>query len=84
MQDSTPEDFKRELGLLDGTMLVVGSMIGSGIFIVSSDMIRQVGSAVWLTMIWIVSGLITMIAAVRYGVLSAMFQEAGGRYVYFR
>lgn len=84
MEDNTQEHFKRELGLLDGTMLVVGSMIGSGIFIVSSDIARQIGSAGWLTLIWIVSGLITMIAAVSYGELSAMFPKAGGQYVYLR
>src|SRR6476620_1505798 len=78
------EDFKRELGLLDGTMLVVGSMIGSGIFIVSSDMVRQVGSAFWLTFIWVISGIITMIAAVSYGELSAMFPKAGGQYIYLK
>ncbi|RYD70745.1 MAG: amino acid permease, partial [Sphingobacteriales bacterium] len=71
-------------GLLDGTMLVVGSMIGSGIFIVSSDMMRQVGSAGWLTLIWILSGFITVIAAVSYGELSAMFPKAGGQYVYLK
>ncbi len=84
MQDNNQENFKRELGLLDGTMLVVGSMIGSGIFIVSSDIARQVGSAGWLTLIWVISGLITMIAAVSYGELSAMFPKAGGQYVYLR
>ncbi len=78
------EDFKRELGLLDGTMLVVGSMIGSGIFIVSSDMVRQVGSAGWLIAIWILTGFITVIAAVSYGELSAMFPKAGGQYVYLK
>ncbi|MHC0442912.1 APC family permease [Flavobacterium sp. 3-210] len=78
------EHFKRELGLLDGTMLVVGSMIGSGIFIVSADIARQVGSAGWLTLIWLISGLITIIAAVSYGELSAMFPKAGGQYVYLK
>ncbi|KAF2515137.1 APC family permease [Flavobacterium foetidum] len=78
------ENFKRELGLLDGTMLVVGSMIGSGIFIVSADIARQVGSAGWLTLIWLISGLITIIAAVSYGELSAMFPKAGGQYVYLK
>lgn len=77
-------NLKRELGLLDGTMLVVGSMIGSGIFIVSADMARQVGSAGWLTLIWIISGLITIIAAVSYGELSSMFPKAGGQYVYLK
>jgi APA family basic amino acid/polyamine antiporter len=84
MEDQKPEDFKRELGLLDGTMLVVGSMIGSGIFIVSADIARQVGSAGWLILIWLISGLITMIAAVSYGELSAMFPKAGGQYVYLK
>lgn len=84
MEDNQPGDFKRELGLLDGTMLVVGSMIGSGIFIVSADIARQVGSAGWLTLIWILSGIITMIAAVSYGELSAMFPKAGGQYVYLK
>ena len=84
MQTNDTENFKRELGLLDGTMLVVGSMIGSGIFIVSSDIARQVGSAGWLTLIWLISGLITMIAAVSYGELSAMFPKAGGQYVYLQ
>src|SRR6476620_7277271 len=82
--ENHPEDFKRELGLLDGTMLVVGSMIGSGIFIVSSDMVRQVGSAFWLTFIWLISGIATVIAAVSYGELSAMFPKAGGQYVYLK
>ena len=84
MQDDNQDHFKRELGLLDGTMLVVGSMIGSGIFIVSSDIARQVGSAGWLTLIWLLAGLITMVAAVSYGELSAMFPKAGGQYVYLK
>lgn len=75
---------KRELGLLDGTMLVVGSMIGSGIFIVSADMMRNIGSAGWLILIWVISGIMTMIAAVSYGELSAMFPKAGGQYVYLK
>ncbi|RZM28465.1 MAG: amino acid permease [Pedobacter sp.] len=83
-QENQDQTFKRELGLLDGTMLVVGSMIGSGIFIVSSDIARQVGSAGWLTLIWILTAVITMIAAVSYGELSAMFPKAGGQYVYLK
>ncbi|KGO89821.1 APC family permease [Flavobacterium suncheonense] len=78
------QHLKRELGLLDGTMLVVGSMIGSGIFIVSADIARQVGSAAWLLIIWLLSGIITIIAAVSYGELSAMFPKAGGQYVYLK
>lgn len=84
MQENNKENFKSELGLLDGTMLVAGSMIGSGIFIVSADITRQVGSAGWLTLIWLISGLITIIAAVSYGELSAMFPKAGGQYVYLK
>ncbi|MBB4804420.1 APA family basic amino acid/polyamine antiporter [Flavobacterium nitrogenifigens] len=84
MQENDQEHFKRELGLLDGTMLVVGSMIGSGIFIVSADIARRVGSAGWLTLIWLISGLITVIAAVSYGELSSMFPKAGGQYVYLK
>jgi APA family basic amino acid/polyamine antiporter len=84
MQEENQDDFKRELGLFDGTMLVVGSMIGSGIFIVSSDMVRQVGSAGWLIAMWVLTGVITVIAAVSYGELSAMFPKAGGQYVYIK
>lgn len=84
MTDNNQEEFKKELGLLDGTMLVVGSMIGSGIFIVSADIARQVGSTGWLILIWLISGIITMIAAVSYAELSAMFPNAGGQYVYLK
>ncbi len=84
MQDHDNEQFKRELGLLDGTMLVVGSMIGSGIFIVSSDMVRHVGSAGMLILMWVLTGVMTVIAAVSYGELSAMFPKAGGQYVYLK
>ena len=77
-------EMKRELGLLDATLLVAGSMIGSGIFIVSADITRNVGSAGWLIAIWVISGLMTLIAAVSYGELSAMFPKAGGQYVYLK
>src|ERR1700712_4794597 len=79
-----PQELKRELGLLDGTMLVVGSMIGSGIFIVSADITRSVGSAGWLIAIWLITGFMTLTAAVSYGELSAMFPKAGGQYVYLK
>ncbi|OXA82802.1 amino acid permease [Flavobacterium columnare] len=78
------QEFKKELGLLDGTLLVVGSMIGSGIFIVSADITRNIGSAGWLITIWVISALITMTAAVSYGELSAMFPQAGGQYIYLK
>jgi APA family basic amino acid/polyamine antiporter len=76
--------FKPSLGLLDATMVVAGSMIGSGIFIVSADITRNVGSAGWLIAVWIITGIMTLIAAVSYGELSAMFPKAGGQYVYLR
>jgi len=75
---------KHELSLLDGTMLVAGSMIGSGIFIVSADIIRNVGSAGWLIAIWVLTGFMTLTAALSYGELSGMFPKAGGQYVYLK
>src|SRR5882724_5810824 len=79
-----PQEMKRELGLFDGTMLVVGSMIGSGIFIGSGDIMRNVGSAGWLIAIWLITGFMTITAAVSYGELSGMFPKAGGQYVYLK
>ncbi|MFL6515607.1 MAG: APC family permease [Chthoniobacterales bacterium] len=76
--------FIRGLGLLDSTMLVAGSMIGSGVFIVSSIIARQVGSPGWLIVVWIVTGLLTLTAALSYGELAAMMPKAGGQYVYLR
>jgi len=75
---------KHSLGLLDGTMIVAGSMIGSGIFIVSADIIRNVGSAGWLIAVWLITGFMTLTAALSYGELSAMFPKAGGQYVYLK
>ena len=76
--------FVRELGLLDSTMIVAGSMIGSGIFIVSADIGRQVGSTGWLLATWVITGLLTVAAALSYGELAAMMPRAGGQYVYLR
>src|SRR4051812_30101225 len=84
LEQTTREGFVRELGLLDSTMIVAGSMIGSGIFIVSADIARQVGSAGWLLMVWVVTGLLTVAAALSYGELAAMMPKAGGQYVYLR
>lgn len=85
MQNQNQDNhLKRELGLLDGTMLVVGSMIGSGIFIVSSGIMKNVGSAAWLIFVWVLSGLMTIMAAVSYAELSAMFPKAGGQYIYLK
>jgi APA family basic amino acid/polyamine antiporter len=75
---------KHSLGLLDGTMIVAGSMIGSGIFIVSADIIRNVGSAGWLIAVWLLTGFMTLTAALSYGELSGMFPKAGGQYVYLK
>jgi basic amino acid/polyamine antiporter, APA family len=76
--------FKPTLGLTDATMIVAGSMIGSGIFIVSADITRNVGSAGWLIAVWLITGVMTLIAALSYGELSAMFPKAGGQYVYLK
>jgi APA family basic amino acid/polyamine antiporter len=78
------KSFKRSLGLLDATMIVAGSMIGSGIFIVSADITRHVGSAGWLIVVWLLTGLMTITAALSYGELSGMFPKAGGQYVYLK
>jgi APA family basic amino acid/polyamine antiporter len=78
------QKFVRGLGLLDSTMLVAGSMIGSGIFIVSSIIGRQVGAPGWLLVVWVVTGLLTLTAALSYGELAAMMPKAGGQYVYLR
>jgi APA family basic amino acid/polyamine antiporter len=77
-------EFHRGLGLYDSTMVVVGSMIGSGIFIVSADMSRIVGSPGWLLGAWILTGLLTVVGALSYGELAAMMPRAGGQYVYLR
>ena len=74
------QEFNRSLSLLDGALLVIGSMIGSGIFIVSADIARNVGSAGWLIVVWLISGFITLSAALSYGELSGMFPKAGGQY----
>ena len=84
VEQTTKEGFIRGLGLLDSTMIVAGSMIGSGIFIVSSDIARQVGSPGWLLVVWIVTGLLTVGAALSYGELAAMMPKAGGMYVYLK
>ncbi len=76
--------FKQSLGLWDATLIVVGSMIGSGIFIVSADIVRNVGSAGWLIVVWLITGFMTITAAVSYGELSGMFPKAGGQYVYLK
>src|SRR5215218_5977176 len=80
----TTTSFKPTLGLFDATMIVAGSMIGSGIFIVSAVITRNVGSAGWLIAVWLITGFMTLTAAISYGELSAMFPKAGGQYVYLK
>ena len=82
--DQANTQFKPTLGLMDATMIVAGSMIGSGIFIVSADITRNVGSAGWLIAVWLITGFMTLTAALSYGELSAMFPKAGGQYVYLK
>jgi APA family basic amino acid/polyamine antiporter len=82
-QEATPH-FKRSLSLFDATMIVAGSMIGSGIFIVSADMSRQLGASGYLLLAWVASAIITMIAALSYGELAGMMPKAGGQYVYIK
>src|SRR5690606_401150 len=76
--------FKPTLGLLDATMIVSGSMIGSGIFIVTAEIAQKVGGAGWITLMWVLAGVVTLIAALSYGELSGMYPKAGGQYVYLR
>ena len=81
---NTQLEFKRGLGLLDSTMIVIGSMIGSGIFIVSADIGRIVGAPGYLLLVWIITGVMTLIAALSYGELAGMMPHVGGQYAYLR
>ena len=83
-QEPSAREFKHGLGLLDSTMIVIGSMIGSGIFIVSADIARTVGSPGLLLLVWLITGLITVVGALSYGELAGMMPHAGGQYVYLR
>ena len=82
--EAKQQGFVRALGMFDSTMIVIGTMIGSGIFIVSADMSRMLGGAGWLLVAWAVSALLTIAAAISYGELASMIPEAGGMYVYLR
>jgi APA family basic amino acid/polyamine antiporter len=81
---SESKSFKPVLGLWDATMVVAGSMIGSGVFIVGADIVRNVGSSGWLIAVWLITGFMTITAAVSYGELSGMFPKAGGQYIYLK
>lgn len=88
VQDHQPEpssgSFQRRLNLFDSTAIVIGSMIGSGIFIVSADIARLTGSPGWMMMVWVITGFMTIFAALSYGELAGMFPKAGGQYVYLK
>lgn len=79
-----PTEFRKALGLFDSVMIVAGIMVGSGIFIVSAEISRQVGAAGWLLVAWVITGVLTFAAALSYGELAAMMPRAGGMYVYLR
>jgi basic amino acid/polyamine antiporter, APA family len=76
--------FQQRIGLFDATMLVAGAMIGSGIFIVSADIVRDVGGSGWLLTVWVLAGVMTVMGALSYAELAAMMPRAGGQYVYLR
>lgn len=82
--DESQHQFKRGLGLLDSTMIVIGSMIGSGIFIVTADIARTVGAPGYVLLVWFITGIMTMIAALSYGELAGMMPHVGGQYAYLR
>src|SRR6266699_1718406 len=84
MSQPATAGFVRGLNLFDATMIVIGTMIGSGIFIVSADMARLIGSPGWLLIAWGVTGVLTVAAALSYGELAALMPRAGGQYVYLR
>src|SRR3954465_7170324 len=84
VQPVRPVEFVRAISRLDATAPVVGSMIGSGIFIVSADILRQVHSPGLMLAVWIFSGVVTLFGALTYGELAAMFPRAGGNYIYLR
>lgn len=84
MNNKTNTGFKKSLNLFDSTAIVIGSMIGSGIFIVSCDVARTLGSPGWLMITWLVTGIMTIIAALSYGELAGMMPRAGGQYIYLK
>src|SRR5690625_2760744 len=77
-------EFKRNVSLFDGIMLVSGVMIGSGIFLTSAEISRTVGGMGWMLLVWLLGGIMTIIGALSYGELAALFPRAGGQYVYLR
>src|SRR5436190_21089250 len=84
MSNTPSPGFQQRLGLFDATMLVIGTMIGSGIFVTSQDISSDVGSAGWLMAVWIIAGIMTILGALSYAELAGMMPNAGGQYVYLR
>ena len=84
VDDTEPTEFNRSLSLLDSTLIVSGSMIGSGVFIVTADMARNLGASGWLLMLWVLTGVLTVAAALSYGELAGMMPKAGGQYIYLQ
>src|SRR5512133_2803537 len=84
MSETSQPAFRKSLNLVDSSAIVIGSMIGSGIFIVSADMSRTLGSPGWLLVAWLITGFMTIIAALSFGELACMMPKAGGTYVYLR
>ncbi|HEX2921586.1 MAG TPA: amino acid permease [Bacteroidales bacterium] len=76
--------FQKRVNLFDGISIVAGAMIGSGIFIVSADIARTVGSPGWLMVVWLITAIITLIGAISYGELASMMPHVGGQYVYLK
>ena len=83
-QKAKPEELKRELGVWAAAAIVVGTTIGSGIFLVPQTMIKEVGSPTLVFTVWIIGGLLSLFGALTYAELAARFPEAGGEYVYLR
>ena len=84
MSEQNPHTFRKSLNLIDSSAIVIGSMIGSGIFIVSADMARTLGSPGWLLVAWLITGFMTVMGALSFGELATMMPKAGGTYVYLR
>jgi len=84
MSQNGQPTFRKSLNLVDSSALIIGSMIGSGIFIVSADMARTLGSPGWLLVAWLITGFMTVMGALNFGELAAMMPKAGGTYVYLR
>src|SRR5687768_1393319 len=86
MSSPSPQQhgFQQRLRLFDATILVMGTMIGSGIFVTSADISRAVGSAGWLIAVWVLAGVMTLLGALSYTELAGMYPKAGGQYIFLK